>query len=174
MRIAADNTVRYYHTDALGSVIALSDATGAIQTRYTYDPYGNVTVTGAASDNPFQFAGRENDGTGLLFERARYYSFELQRYISEDPIGFAGGDVNMYVRIGNNPVNFFDPSGLEWVKTEMGWRYHYEPGELEYIRGEIEKSNPQNVPVLFEIFDPLSWLFQYIHHKRINEDKTCP
>jgi len=72
--------------DALGSVIALTDETGAIKTQYTYDPFGNVTVSGESSDNPFQYTGRENDGTGLYYYRARYYSPELQRFISEDPL----------------------------------------------------------------------------------------
>ena len=112
MRIMADGTIRHYKTDALGSVIGLADDTGALKTTYAYDPFGSVAISGESSDNPFQFVGRENDGTGLLYERNRYYSFELQRYISEDPIGFAGGDVNFYVRVGNNPVNFTDPLGL--------------------------------------------------------------
>ncbi len=77
---------------------------------------------GEQSDNPFQFAGRENDGTGLLFERNRYYSFELARYISEDPIGLAGGDVNYYVRVGNSPLNSVDPMGLrEWTIHRKGF-----------------------------------------------------
>ena len=57
-------------------------------------------------------SGRENDGTGLYYYRARYYSPTIQRFISEDPIGFYGGDVNFYAYVGNNPVKFVDPSGL--------------------------------------------------------------
>jgi RHS repeat-associated protein len=83
-----DGTVRYYQTDALGSVIALTDDSGNVRTTYAYDPFGNVTISGEASDNTFQYTGRENDGKGLYFYRARYYSPELQRFISEDPIGF--------------------------------------------------------------------------------------
>jgi RHS repeat-associated protein len=89
--------IRHYVTDALGSVIGLTDDTGVLRTTYTYDPFGNVTVSGEASDNPFQYTGRENDGTGLYYYRARYYSPELQRFISEDPIGLEGGDVNFYL-----------------------------------------------------------------------------
>jgi len=81
-RIKSDGTLRYYQTDVLGSIIALTDETGAVKTQYTYDPFGNVTVSGEASDNPFQYTGRENDGTGLYYYRARYYSTELQRFIS--------------------------------------------------------------------------------------------
>jgi len=62
--------------------------------------------------------GRENDGTGLYYYRARYYSPTLQRFISEDPIGFAGGDVNFYAYVGNNPIRYIDPRGLEWFHQE--------------------------------------------------------
>jgi RHS repeat-associated protein len=110
-RIKADGTVRYYQTDALGSVIALTDENGNVMTTYTYDPFGNVTVSGEASDNPFQYTGRENDETGLYYYRARYYSPELQRFISEDPIGLAGG-INQFAYVGNNPANLIDPLGL--------------------------------------------------------------
>ncbi|HAM50579.1 MAG TPA: hypothetical protein DCP92_07725 [Nitrospiraceae bacterium] len=109
-RIKSDGTVRYYQRDALGSVIALTDGTGAVQTTYTYDPFGNVTVTGETSDNPFQYTGRENDGTGLYYYRARYYSSELQRFISEDPIRFKGG-INFYAYVKDNPTNYTDPTG---------------------------------------------------------------
>jgi RHS repeat-associated protein len=114
-RIKADGTIRHYVTDALGSVIALTDDTGVVKTTYSYDPFGNTTVSGEASDNPFQYTGRENDGTGLYYYRARYYSPELQRFISEDPIGLAGGDTNYFAYVGNNPVNWIDPLGLVWT-----------------------------------------------------------
>ena len=105
------NASRFYQADALGSVIALTDETGSVKTRYIYDPYGNVSVSGEASDNPFQYTGRENDGTGLYYYRARYYSPELQRFISEDPIGLLGG-VNLHRYVANSPVNWVDPHGL--------------------------------------------------------------
>jgi RHS repeat-associated protein len=125
-RIKADGTIRHYKTDALGSVIALVDDTGAVKTTYTYDPFGNVTVSGEASDNPFQYTGRENDETGLYYYRARYYSPELQRFISEDPILKPGNPeisfslpfliiyppiLNAYNYTVNSPVNFTDPEG---------------------------------------------------------------
>jgi len=105
-------TIRHYKTDALGSVIGLTDDKGAVKTGYSYDPFGNVTITGEASDNPFQYTGRENDGTGLLYYRARYFSPELQHFISEDPIGLAGG-INQYSYVINNPLRYTDPKGLD-------------------------------------------------------------
>jgi len=112
---ATDGSVLYYHQDLLGSVIALTDSTGAVTTRYNYSPFGETEVTHLIGqvDQPFQFTGREWDAeTGLYFYRARYYSPDMRRFISEDPIRFAGGDVNFYAYVGNNPVNFRDPEGL--------------------------------------------------------------
>ena len=70
--------------DGLGSTLALLNPTGGTETDYTYEPFGNTSSGGAASSNPSQYTGRENDGTGLYYYRARYYSPKLQRFISED------------------------------------------------------------------------------------------
>jgi RHS repeat-associated protein len=102
---------RSYLTDALGSTVALADPAGAISTSYTYDPFGATTSSGATSTNATQFTGRENDGTGLYFYRARYYSPTYGRFISEDPAGFAGSGPNPYWYVGDNPINATDPSG---------------------------------------------------------------
>ena len=87
---------RSFLADGLGSTLALTDNTGTVQTEYMYEPFGNTTVNGTSSTNAFQYTGRENDGIGLYYYRARYYHPVLQRFISEDPIGFLGGDVNLY------------------------------------------------------------------------------
>jgi RHS repeat-associated protein len=100
--------------DAVGSPLALADSAGTVQTEYTYEPFGRTTVTGASNTNTLQYTGRENDGTGLYHYRARYYHPHLQRFVSEDPIEFAGGDVNLYAYVGNDPGNFIDPFGLRW------------------------------------------------------------
>ncbi len=61
------------------------------------------------------FTGREMDlATGLYYYRARYYSAELGRFVSRDPISFAAGDANLYRYVGNDPTNFVDPSGLQY------------------------------------------------------------
>jgi RHS repeat-associated protein len=109
-RIKADGTVRYYQRDGLWSIIALTDEGGVVRTQYSYDPFGAVSITGEQSENPFQYTGRENDNTGLYYYRARYYSPELQRFISEDPIRFKGG-LNFYAYVGNDPINITDPTG---------------------------------------------------------------
>lgn len=107
--------------DGLDSVIGLVDANGNILTSYTYDPFGNTTVAGAASANPSQYTGRENEGNGLYFYRARYYSPLLGRFISEDPLGVGGGDLNLYSYVFNSPTNLVDPSGLQGGNPISNW-----------------------------------------------------
>jgi RHS repeat-associated protein len=80
------STASAYLTDALGSSVALADSSGVVKTSYGYDPYGNTGATGTANDNSYQYAGRQNDGTGLYYNRARYYNPAWGRFISEDPL----------------------------------------------------------------------------------------
>jgi RHS repeat-associated protein len=103
--------VRALLPDALGSTVALGDATGTLQTQYTYEPFGFVSQTGVASTSSYKYTGREDDGTGLSYYRARYYHPRLQRFIAEDPIGFAGG-MNFYSYVLNEPTRLADPYGL--------------------------------------------------------------
>lgn len=102
---------RSFLTDALGSTLALTDASGTVQTQYAYEPYGKSTQSGAASSNTFQYTGRENDGTGLAYYRARYYAPGKGRFSAEDPTGFAGG-WNGYAYVEGNPISLADPYGL--------------------------------------------------------------
>jgi len=109
---------RHFLTDALASTLALLDPAGAFQTQYTYEPIGKVTVSGPSSGNPFQYTSRENDGTGLYYYRARYYSAEKGRFLSEDPLRFDGGN-NFYVYVLNDPVDFTDPLGLKLCRIRL-------------------------------------------------------
>jgi RHS repeat-associated protein len=108
--------------DALGSTIALTDGSGNITTAYTYDPFGNTSVSGLTSTNVSQYTGRENDGA-LYYYRARYYNPMLGRFVSEDPIRFSRGTTNSYGYAGDNPVQFTDPLGL-WT-LEIGISVNY-------------------------------------------------
>jgi len=78
-----------------------------------WDTWGDVTLdTGTVVR--FRFTAREFDQeTGLYYYRARYYDPKLGRFLSEDPIGIAGG-LNLYAYAGNDPVNGRDPFGLDW------------------------------------------------------------
>ncbi len=100
-----------YLTDALGSTEALTTSTGSAQATYTYDPYGAASISGSTT-NSYDYTGRESDGLGLHYYRARYYNPSTGRFISEDPIGFAGG-INKYAYTGDNPISFRDPFGMD-------------------------------------------------------------
>lgn len=102
----------YFTPDHLGSTTTLTDSTGSVVQQYRYSPFGE-TSRSTTVNNPFQFAGRENDETGLYYYRARHYSPKWGRFVSQDPIGFEGGDSNLYAYVGNNPVDFTDPTGLQ-------------------------------------------------------------
>ncbi|MEU9631562.1 RHS repeat-associated core domain-containing protein [Streptomyces luteogriseus] len=99
-----------YLTDALGTVVGLANTDGTIATTYAYDPNGTPTATGTSTSNPYTFTGREDDGTGLLYYRNRYYDPQTGRFISQDPIGHAGG-TNLYQYALSSPTTYTDPSG---------------------------------------------------------------
>src|SRR5215211_341784 len=96
--------------EAVGDDVQTIEAGGG-QSSYTYEPFGKTTASGAASSNTFQFTGRENDGTGLHYFRARYYSPALQRFLSEDP-QMNARDVKRFIYVGNSPPTYTDPLGL--------------------------------------------------------------
>ncbi len=103
---------RDFVTDALGSTMALTDSGGVFQSQYGYDPFGNATQSGAITSNSFTYTGRENDGTGVYYYRARYYNPIFDRFISEDPIREESGSLNLYSFVGDDPTNKIDPLGL--------------------------------------------------------------
>ncbi|OQW65202.1 MAG: hypothetical protein BVN35_22220 [Proteobacteria bacterium ST_bin11] len=108
-----------YHHDALQSVLGQSAHDGQIQATQSYTAFGgNLSSTGT-SNAAQKYTGREDDGNGCLYYRARYYCTGLDRFISEDPLGFAAG-INFYAYVGNNPVNGNDPSGMLVCATVCG------------------------------------------------------
>jgi RHS repeat-associated protein len=100
----------YFLTDALGSTVALTDSSGNIQQQYSYDPYGSYTTSSSSSfTNPYTYTGREDDQTGLYYYRDRYY-WPGHAFVSEDPIGLAGGP-NAYLYGDDDPTSEIDPNG---------------------------------------------------------------
>jgi RHS repeat-associated protein len=101
-----------YHTDALGSVIGMTDAMGIVTDHRGYEVFG-VPVAVAATHG-YAFTGREWElGTELYYYRARYYDPSTARFVSEDPIRLNGGDANFYAYVRNSPAAMIDPSGLK-------------------------------------------------------------
>ena len=113
--------VQVYHQDGNNNIVALSDFSGNLIESYEYSAFGKLslfdashTPTTAPPLQSFTFTGREFDPeTGLYFYRARYYDPVTGSFIGEDPVGFFGGDANLYAYVFNNPVNWIDPFGLD-------------------------------------------------------------
>jgi RHS repeat-associated protein len=121
LRQTSSTTASYFVTDHLGTTRSLTDASGSVASSLGYDSFGNVTI-GSASTR-YTYTGREFDpDLGLMYFRARWYDPEQGRLVSEDPIGFSGGDINLYGYVWRNPLNYRDPLGLDgWGNDAANW-----------------------------------------------------
>lgn len=98
--------------DPLGSTARVTDGAN-VSASYSYDSFGRIVSQTGSSVAPHGFQGREFDAeSGLYYFRARYYDPQLGRFVSEDPLRFAGG-INFYQFARNNPLNLFDPMGTD-------------------------------------------------------------
>jgi len=110
LRQTSSGTAYYFLPDHQQTTRALADASGNVTSSLSYDSFGNVT---GSSPTRYTYTGREVDAdTGQFYYRARFYEPQQGRFVSEDPIGFEGGN-NFYVYVDNNPVNLVDPTGLK-------------------------------------------------------------
>ncbi|WP_052134792.1 RHS repeat domain-containing protein [Sphingomonas sp. 37zxx] len=100
---------RYLHADERGSVVALTNDTGAAIATNSYDEFG---IPAAGNIGRFQYTGQKWIAEiGLYDYKARMYSPTLGRFLQTDPIGYGDG-LNWYDYIGADPINNTDPSGL--------------------------------------------------------------
>ncbi len=120
---------RYFHTyDKMGNVQQLTADDGSVVNSYAYLPFGGTILDEETIANPFGFVGEHgvmNDPSGLIYMRARFYDAQLGRFISTDPIGISGGDLNLYRYVRNSPTNDKDPQGLQ-----VPWGKVFNPGNF--------------------------------------------
>ena len=109
-----NNQNYYFHQDGLGSIIAITDASGQKIQSYSYDSFGNITAQqNTTFIQPFAYTGRIWDAEiGLYDYRLRTYDPVLGKFIQKDPLSFAAGDTNLYRYVGNGSPNYTDPWGL--------------------------------------------------------------
>jgi RHS repeat-associated protein len=141
-QVAASGSSAYYDFDAIDSTVGMTGASGRYVNRYTYGPFGQTTTITASLDNPFTYVGQwgvMNDGSGLLQMRARSYDPSTGQFVSDDPLGLAGGTVNVRSYVANSPVNYADPSGTSGQSQPN----KYNPGNTTpYPYGPPRKNNP--------------------------------
>ena len=124
LQMKRGSSVYYYHTNHLGSTMALSDATGAIVERVDYDTYGQPTFFDADGNvlaqsyigNAILFTGREYDAeSGTYYYRARSMHSVVGRFMQHDPLMYIDG-MNDYSYVGNMPVIMIDVWGLYIIR----------------------------------------------------------
>ena len=117
----------YLSYDQVGSLRLVADGSGNVVKRISYDSFGNILEdTNPSFTIPFGFAGGLHDrDTGLVRFGYRDYDPEVGRWTAKDPIGFAGGDTDLYGYVLNDPVNLVDPAGLLTTYYGMGASAYY-------------------------------------------------
>ena len=110
-----DATATYFPMyDGNGNIMTYVDPSGTLKADYTYDPFGRtISQTGdSATELTYRFSTKPIDTiTGLYYYGYRYYSPDLGRWLSRDPIEEKGG-YNLYSMVGNNPISHWDYLGL--------------------------------------------------------------
>jgi RHS repeat-associated protein len=108
--------VAWYLTDRQGSVRDIMNSSSVIVDHSDYDGFGNATHTTITVADQFGYAGGlYSYDTKMEQFGARWYDAATGRWVSEDPSGFDGGDLNLGRYCGNNPTNNLDPSGLAYL-----------------------------------------------------------
>ena len=120
----------YYDKNPRGDVVGILDNTGNAVVKYAYDAFGNCTCLYSANgdlaeSNPIRYRSYYFDAdTGLYYLHARYYSPEWRRFISPDDTAYLDietvNGLNLYAYCGNDPVNYYDPSGHSALLIVMG------------------------------------------------------
>ena len=116
---SAQMAVEYYHLDAIGNVLVLTDNAGAVVEQHDYDVFGQE-VNAQAGSQPKRFTGKERDQeTGWDHFGARYYGSKIARFTTTDPVYTWHENYvdpqrwNRYAYARNNPLRYVDPDGRE-------------------------------------------------------------
>jgi RHS repeat-associated protein len=116
IQVTSAGVLTFLHADKMGSIIGVSNATGAIANKNLYSPFGEITTIAGTT---FGFTGQRYDSElGLLYFKHRYLSAKLGRFLQPDPIGYTGKDFNLYTYVQNSPLKYADPMGLDPEKTK--------------------------------------------------------
>ncbi len=142
----AAEKVYFYHTDAAGTPMAMTDASGNVVWEADYKPFGEEYTVTAFPENNKKFIGKEKDEeTGLYYFGARYMDAGIGRFTKPDPVGpvdpktgkesdkllLNPQGLNRYIYALNNPYRYTDPWGLIW--ETVGYEYPRSKNYLRYL-----------------------------------------
>jgi RHS repeat-associated protein len=174
-------TLYFVHADHLDTPRVITDRAGTVVWRWDSDPFGTTPADadpdgdGQAFTYHLRFPGQYFDAeTGLHYNYFRDYDPSTGRYVQSDPIGLAGG-MNTYAYVGNDPVNWVDPRGLEAViplppvagaaggASAAGGTIAGIVGPITALIGGLIYSSPAGegsdiVPIMESNFPPGYWL----------------
>jgi RHS repeat-associated protein len=123
-RIGGSDAGFYYYTkDHLGSIREITNASGALATRYDFDLWGKRTKLSGSMETEVGFTGHHHHAkSGLVLTWYRVYDAESGFWLSPDPLGVSGG-LNLYAYCYGNPLNLYDPDGMlpDWVPGSAGY-----------------------------------------------------
>ncbi len=113
-----NNSLLYLHGDHIGSASVATGSGGQVISQQDFDPWGNLRAgtTGTISQTDVNYTGQVKDGSGLLYDHARYYDPYVSRFVSPDSVVPGAVDpqsFNRYSYVHNNPLIRTDPTGHE-------------------------------------------------------------
>ena len=150
-------TRRFLMADERGSIVSVTDSTGATIAINAYDEYG---IPGAGNAGRFGYTGQTwLPEVGMWYYKARMYSPTLGRFLQTDPIGYADG-MNWYNYVGSDPVNMVDPSGLCQISSDGSMPCDWE----HWPQWKKQSYCDQAKAVGCQIIDPIAVIDGKLYH----------
>ncbi len=121
-QVSSGGSSAYYDFNLNGSTVGVSNSVGSYVNSYSYLPFGQTTTLSAGLANPFTYVGRfgvTDTASGNFTMGYRTYDPTTGQFVSNDPLGLGGGDVNLRRYVGNDPIARIDPSGLDLIPAKV-------------------------------------------------------